>query len=156
MILCVLQCSLAWGIIAGSSAMKAPWGLTLAFLSLSWLVGLALGLLILSLAPRPAVAWTILPVVVLLLWFLGGQWRSLADMPSGAGIAASALPSRWTFEGLLLLESDETAGLDLAEPYFPADSLRMGLGADTMALVFMLFGLAGAAAFISFSSRTGP
>ncbi len=69
------------------------------------------------------------------------------------GHRRSRSPSRWAFEGLLLLESQETANLDLAETYFPADSQRMGLRADTMALVFMLIGLAGAAAFISVSAK---
>lgn len=155
-LLCVLQCSLAWGIVAGAAGLKSPWLLTLAFLILSSLVGLALGLLIVTLASRPVVAWLILPVVIFLLWLLSGQWLSLGAMPPLGTVAASASPSRWTFEGLLLLESRETAGVDLAEPYFPVESQLMGLRADTMALVFLLAGLAATTAFIAASLRRAP
>ena len=122
--------------------------------SSSSLVGLALGLLVVVSSPRREVAWAILPLAVLLLWLFGGEWRTVSDMPTGPAIAGT-IPSRWTFEGLLLLESRDPHG-EQAERYFPADSQRMGLTTDTLALALMLIGLAGAAAFISVSSRRAP
>jgi hypothetical protein len=76
------------------------------------------------------------------------------------------MPSRWAFEGLMLLESegravpvdpranDDDRAEDLAEGFFPTDTERMGPKADAMALGFMLVGLAGAAAFLSANGRT--
>ena len=72
------------------------------------------------------------------------------------------MPSRWTFEGLLLLESDRrppeesepNLDRDLCDDVFPARSERMGVTADAMALGLMLIGLSGAAAFISSSGKS--
>ena len=102
-------------------------------------------------------------VAFLAMIVLGGKFGSLAASRPGSWIAA-AMPSRWAFEGLLLLESERHAATtlpdeagsdradDLAEDFFPADSARMGPKADAMALGFMLIGLAAAAGFISSGS----
>ena len=50
-------------------------------------------------------------------------------------------------------ESDTAAGRDVAEEFFPAETDRMGVKADALALVTMLIGLVGAVVFISVSSR---
>jgi len=85
-------------------------------------------------------------------------------MSAVAGAVSSFLPSRWAFEGLLLLQerqpvpnSDNPATdgdvPDLAEDYFPiASAQRMGLAADVLALLLMLIGLVATAAWLS----TGP
>jgi hypothetical protein len=150
--LCVIQCLLAWGIVASFAELRAPGLLTLTFLSLASFVGMALGLLFLALTPRPESAWMILPVAILLLWLFGGLVPALLRVP----VLPSAVPSRWAFEGLLLLESGGDPERDLAEDYFPAESQRMGLRADALALGFMLFGLAAAAAFMATSLRPHP
>jgi len=165
--LCVLQCLLAWAIVAKMGALTAPGLPVLALLTLASAVGLALGLLIEILSPRPIVAWAVLPVIVLLLWLFGGQWRPLPGRSAMAGVVSSFIPSRWAFEGLVLLESDGhppparengadwTADRDLAEDYFPARTYRMGVRADAMALTAMLIGLAAALAFITASAQPG-
>ena len=70
------------------------------------------------------------------------------------------MPSRWAFEGLLLLEGERhappAAAADLAEQYFRAGSERMGPKADAMALGFMLIGLAAAVAYLSAVERPSP
>jgi hypothetical protein len=83
-------------------------------------------------------------------------------------VFSGVVPSRWAFEGLLLLESeghprvasadgsDPTVDRDLAEDYFPAGTDRMGVKADAMALTFILIGLVAAAAFISASAQPDP
>ena len=149
--LCVAQCLVSWGIVASIAALHAPGLPALGFLVLASTVGVALGLLFIALAPRSDVAWMILPVAVLLLWLFGGIWPSLLRWP----VVPGAMPSRWAFEGLLLLESAENPGKDLAQAYFPAESLRMGERADVLALTCMLFGLLAAAAFISTSPKSG-
>jgi pSer/pThr/pTyr-binding forkhead associated (FHA) protein len=160
-VFCLLQCLLAWVIIANVAALKAAGLPALALLILTSAVGLALGLLILALAPRPVVAWAILPAALLVLWLFGGGWQPLARLP----VLSSIVPSRWTFEGLLLLESEQRSGPgsadrsapsidhDLAEEYFPAETDRMGVKADALALTFILIGLTAAALFTSASSK---
>ena len=120
-------------------------------------------------APRPAFAWSGVPLVLLPLWLLGGERPAFARMPAAARAAAGAVPSRWAFEGLLLLEAagrptpegppaveEPTPSTDFAEAYFPAETERMGVTAAVTALAFMAAGLAGAAAFISASRRGRP
>lgn len=95
-----------------------------------------------------------------------GRWPKLV---------ANGLPSRWAFEGLLLLESErrglaenESVSLtsrapatllppaaDLAEPYFPAESDRMGEQADVLALSAMFVGWMASSAFIGGNVRKG-
>ncbi len=158
--LCALQCLLAWIVVANMAALKAPGPPVLALLVLASAVGLALGLSIIVLSPRPALAWALLPVIVFLLWLFGGQWRPLHRMPA-AGVVSNFLPSRWAFEGLLLLQErqpvlksdDPVTGddvPDLAEAYFPiASAQRMGLAADVLALVLMLIGLVATTVWLS-------
>ena len=150
--LSVLQCLLAWSIIAKVAALRAPGLPTLGFLVLTSVVGMALGLLIIALAPQPEAAWIGLSAAVLFLGLFGGLWPPPLHLP----VIPSAVPSRWAFEGLLLLESGENSGNDLAQAYFPADSLRMGLTADALALVFLLIGLVAASGFVVISAQTGP
>ena len=77
------------------------------------------------------------------------------------------MPSRWAFEGLLLLEPPPDTSRpgsqgpepdrerDLAEEYFPADSERMGPEADGIALASMLIGLQSRSP-LSISERSKP
>jgi len=165
--LCAFQCLLAWVIVTNLAALKAPGPAVLALLVLASAVGLALGLLIVVLSPRPPLAWAIPPVVVLLLWLFGGLWRPVHPMSAVTGAVSSFLPSRCAFEGLLLLEADQrqvatsadgsepVIDRDLAEDYFPAQSDRMGVKADAMALGAIFIGLTAATVFISASSKPG-
>jgi len=165
--LCVCQCALAWVIVSSIAGLKGPGLPSVALLILASAVGLALGLLIVVVAPRPAVTWALLAAAILLLGLLGGGQPSLPRMGSWARMASNVSPARWAFEGLLLLESDrhpspvaaeapDPAPIhDLAEDDFPADSERMGTLADTIALGSMLIGVAAAAVFISKGSKPG-
>jgi hypothetical protein len=122
--------------------------------------------LILVLARRPAVAYGLLAFVMLSLWLFHGGQKTRPRIPSWARVVSNASPSRWAFEGLLLLESGQipdpktvgetnaTPAHDLAEADFPAESERMGTRADAIALGAMTIGLAAAAAFISNESRS--
>jgi pSer/pThr/pTyr-binding forkhead associated (FHA) protein len=154
-----IQCLLAWVVVTRGVDLRGTGLAALALLVLAATVGLALGQALVLLVPRPAFAWAVLPLIVGLLWLLGGQWRPLPRMGTLVRTAAAGVPSRWAFEGLLLLESDRrsepTAGRtggDMAEGYFPAETERMGVTADTLALGAMLLGLVAATLFIA----TGP
>jgi hypothetical protein len=177
-VLSLVQCVLAWGVVAKGAGLLGPALPTLSVLAFASAVGLALGMVIVSSAPRPAYAWAALPLVMLPLWLLGGEQRPLSRMASWDMAASNVVPSRWAFEGLLLLESDrrpELAGResfragggraqavspagsapsrDLAEAYFSAETDRMGVGADLTALGAMLVGLAALAVFIARAPR---
>jgi hypothetical protein len=157
------QCAVLLAIVHWGSGLKGPWMPMFGVLALASAVGLSLGFLVFSVLRTPVAAVAVLVVAFVAMTAMGGRiWRLSASGP-GSPIAA-AMPSRWAFEGLLLLEgerrappdvSDETAGPDLAEDFFPSNSDRMGPRADAMALGFMLIGLAGAAAFVSSNGKIG-
>jgi pSer/pThr/pTyr-binding forkhead associated (FHA) protein len=164
--LCLVQCLLLWIMVAGGSSLQAPAVPAIALLFLDSAIGLCLGLLIVGLTHRPEVGWALTVIVLIPLGLLGGQWTPLHRLPPAIRALSGFVPTRWTFEGLLLLESyqqpvtvsapesESAAGRDVAEEFFPAETDRMGVKADALALVTMLIGLAGAVVFISVSSRT--
>lgn len=159
--LCGLQCVLAWAIVSNAAGLKGPAAPALAFLITASAVGLALGLALVQVVPRPALALAILPLAMVAFWLFGGERRPLPAMASWARVVANALPARWAFEGLLLVESDRNAAggegrRDLAEAFFPADSERMGERADMIALGAMLVGLVASAAFLSEDAKPSP
>ena len=160
------QCALAWLVAATVAGLQAPSPQAICLMTLASAVGLGLGLLIVTLAPGRQAAWGIVAAAVIMLSIFGAPaaslWRS-----SVAGLIANLFPSRWAFEGLLLLESehhDPTAvseatsepNADLAESYFPAASERMGPKADALALTFMFIGLVAGTAFAAAAGKLGP
>jgi hypothetical protein len=156
--LCVVQCLLAWALVAAGVGLKGPGLPALVLLILASAVGLTIGLGVVLLAPRTVPAWAFLPMVILPFWLLGGQTWPIPQMPSWAALSANAVPSRWVFEGLLLLEAGQgprtpDANDDPAESFFPAESVRMGPRADMLALLAMLIGLTAAVAFIAEGPR---
>ncbi len=128
-------------------------------------VAVLLGLVVSTLAKN----WQAVALVLLgcfaLMSVLGGWLWPLAGKGPPVALAAGVTPARWAFEGMLLLESPHhpspaTADSpltdpkpDLAEDFFPADTERMGAGADVTALALMAIGLAAAAAFASTRPR---
>jgi len=154
--LCVGQCVLAWVIVSSAAGLKGSGLPVLAVLVLSSAVGLGLGLVILAAASGPRTAWSLAALALVATGGLGGGAWPLSRMPPLVRAAADATPSRWAFEGLLLLESDrrplpESSGFtrDLAEDSFPAESGRMGVRADLLALALSAIGLSAAAGFIA-------
>ena len=121
------QCAVLLAIVHWGSGLKGPWLPMFGVLALASAVGLSLGFLVFSLLRTPVAAVAVLVVAFVAMTAMGGRiWRLSASGPV-APIAA-AMPSRWAFEGLLLLEGerrtppdvpDETAGPDLAEDFFP-------------------------------------
>ena len=151
--LCLIQCGLALLIVAPIAGRNGLEFSSLGLLILSSLVGLATGLVIVLLSPRPSISWSALGVSFVALWLFGGGPWSLPRSTSMTRMVSNAAPSRWAFEGLLLSGSDRrpkpeaadrpdfAPSKDLAEAYFPAESDRMGPLADAMALGSMLIGL---------------
>ena len=165
--LCVVQCVACWAIAAAIAGLRGPGLPSVGLLILAGEAGLAIGLLMVVLVPRPAVAWAILGPTMLVLWLFSGAWQAPFRMAPWARAAGDLLPSRWVFEGLLLLEAHARAdrdrdgdvaaedGPDLAEAYFPAETGRTGPRGAAMALGFLLVGLSASAALIARASRRG-
>ena len=132
------------------------WGM----LAMGSLVGLFLGFAVAALVRSwVASASALMVCCVAMIAFSGWLWP-LSNMARPVQLIAAAMPSRWAFEGLLLLEVDARPGTsipdgsrdqehDLAEEFFPADSARMGPAAGAAALASMLIGLGALTVFIS-------
>ena len=151
----LVQCLVAWAILAIGGGLWAPVLPALALLVLATWVGGGLGCLICRLAPRPEASYALLPIVLVAMGIAGAGPRWLADWT----------PSRWAFEGLLLLEAREQGSNraaeaepapDLAEPFFPAGTERSGPKAAALALGFMIAGLVATLAFIEEARRPTP
>jgi pSer/pThr/pTyr-binding forkhead associated (FHA) protein len=150
----VFQCLLAWALVAALAGLKGPALAALALLLATMLVGLAFGLAVVVLAPGREVAWVLLAGALIGCGLFGGMLK----LPAPLRAVSAMVPQRWAFEGLLLLEAGraETPGQDdVAEAYFPAETERMGVRADGIALAAMLLGLAAAIAFVATDSGLG-
>lgn len=167
----LVQCAIAWSIAAGTIGLRGSALFSIALLALASLAALALALLVTRVAQHPVIAIEFLVATVLVAWLLGGERWPLPRMNHAARLAANLLPSRWAFEGLLVLDAESRApltdgsvdrtsrsgadrtaetlapDLDPVQAYFPLESERMGPRADTLALVAIVFGVLGSAAF---------
>jgi pSer/pThr/pTyr-binding forkhead associated (FHA) protein len=161
-ILCALQCAVLLTIVHLGSGLKGDWLAMFGVLVLGAGVGLLIGLVVSALSRSPAIVAGVLFLSLLPMIALGGWIRPLTDLWPAVRPVAAAMPSRWAFEGLLLLESDrrpppEAAGPksnpDLGEDRFPAETERMGVTADAMALGSMLIGLTTLLAFLSLAPK---
>ncbi len=163
--LCIVQCAILLAIVHWASGLRGPWLAMLGVLVLASAIALVLGLTLSRLIRSPSAAAAVLLLSFLPMIALGGCFWPLPKFNQAVRMTASVMPSRWAFEGLLLLEphqhalatfsqgSEPAREHDLAEDYFPADSDRMGPEADRMALASMLIGLTSLAAFISARSK---
>jgi pSer/pThr/pTyr-binding forkhead associated (FHA) protein len=165
--LCAVGCALVLAIIYWGSGLRGAWLAMWGVMVMASLVGLFLGLVVNSLSQ----VWMATPLVLLLCFApmiaLGGRLWPLPELSSPIRVVAAAMPSRWAFEDLLLMEADANRSvpgiggppqpaIDIAEPYFPAATERMGPWADATALGSMLLGLVGLVGFISRPSQSDP
>ena len=166
--LCALGSAALFAIVYWGSGLRGQWSFMYSVFLMAALIGLFLGLVVTVLAPKPALTAAVLVAVFVIMAVLGGQIWPLPSMSSPVRVAAAAMPARWAFEGLLLLESAEhqapmipaetgdPLSRDMVEGFFPASSYRMGLSADALALGSMLIGMAALAVFIVSFSRADP
>ncbi len=103
--LCLFQCGVLLGIIHWGCGLKGPWLPLFGFLTLASLVGVSLGLLISAVARSSSAAVSLLPILLLLMVIQGGAMQPIHRMTDAARIVGHAVPSRWAFEGMLLVES---------------------------------------------------
>jgi energy-coupling factor transporter ATP-binding protein EcfA2/ABC-type multidrug transport system permease subunit len=157
--LCLVQCLVLLLIVHWGCGLQGPWLGMLSVLVLVSLVGLSIGLMISALARTSEVAVAVLPLILLPMIILGGVLQPLHKMHESIQFAAHMMPSRWAFEALLLMESEERGsrqpptiqpntdvdyrvegdvGQDLAESWFPKDGHRRCVFAGVIALIVML------------------
>jgi ABC-type multidrug transport system ATPase subunit/pSer/pThr/pTyr-binding forkhead associated (FHA) protein len=146
--LCVVQCATLLGIVYWGCDLQGDWRLLFALLLLVAMVGVGLGLTVSALAPTSDMAIAMLPLVLLPMVILGGILLPLKDMHQSVRLLCYIMPSRWAFEGMLLVESDARPVVplpvlpgtpqekpDFAEAYFPTkDDFRLGVPASLLAL----------------------
>ena len=168
-VLCPAQCAVLLAIVYRASGLEGDWQAMFGLLVMASASGLLLGLAAFSLIRIPAIAVVVLILAFVPMVVLAGWIRLPPEhLPIVRPIAA-VMPSRWAFEGLLLIESDrrpppevedgsdpkqDAQDADLAEAFFPAQTERMGPRADATALGSLLIALTAATAFISLRPRT--
>lgn len=174
----VAQCAITWFIVSTAAGLTGSALHSIFLLVLAMNVGLALGMLISTLTRRAALRALMLVLTMIVMWGLGGERWPLPRLDHSTAILANVVPSRWAFEGLILLDSDwrsehpegtnelraklsagsgaqsSSREFDLAETFFPLESERMGLRADTIALVAMAIGAWAFAIFVAAEPRT--
>jgi hypothetical protein len=165
--ICGAGCALLLGIVRLGSGLASPWLAAWSLLFLASLVGLLFGYMVAAFAPTWRAAAVILLLCFVPLTALAGRLSRLREMNLPLRAAAAAMPSRWAFEGLLLLESphhpappspvesNPVQPTDLVEEFFPAASEQMGTTADTMALGSMVLGATAGAALLCSQAATG-
>jgi ABC-type multidrug transport system ATPase subunit/ABC-type multidrug transport system permease subunit len=146
--LCIVQCAILLSVVYWGCDLEGDWWLLFALLLLVALVGVALGLTVSALAPTSDMAIAMLPLVLLPMVILGGILLPLKDMHQSVRLLCYVMPSRWAFEGMLLVESDARPTVplpvlpgtppekpDFAEAYFPTkEDFRLGVPASLMGL----------------------
>ncbi|HEX4966506.1 MAG TPA: FHA domain-containing protein [Thermoanaerobaculia bacterium] len=168
--LCLVQCACLLGVAGLLSGLRGDWLPMLGVLWLAALIGVAVGLLISATARSPEIAISLVPLVLLPMVILGGMLAPTHEMNGPVRLLSGIMPSRWAFEGVLLVETrafpmqpvaappapapSQTAPAgavngpkDLAEHYFPADR-RSTLAGVTVVSCVMLALFIGATAAI--------
>lgn len=155
--LCVVQCLILLSVVHLGNGLHGPWWPMFGLLVLSSGVGLALGLTVSAIVRTSEVAIALLPLLLLPMVILGGVLQPQHEMNAAMRLCSNVMPSRWSFEGLLLLESAERPTsppsdvaipnppqapikpkVDVAEVYFPKETDRRGVRASVIALATML------------------
>jgi ABC transport system ATP-binding/permease protein len=141
--LSAIQCAILLAISYPGCALKSPWPILFLLLLLASFVGVAIGLVLSSVARTSEVAIGLLPIVLLAMVILGGAMLPMHDMNVFPRLIGLANPARWAFEGLVVAESHSqpeftppvppvpkgataptTESIDMAEKFFPKEKHR--------------------------------
>ncbi len=104
--LCLLQCLMLLGIVTLGCDLKGVGWAMLGMLMLVALVGTALGLLVSALAKTSEVAIALVPLILIPMVVLGGAMQARHKMNEPMKATSQVIPSRWAYEGLMLLETE--------------------------------------------------
>jgi len=146
--LCLVQCACLLGVVGLFSRLRGDWPSMLCVLWLAALIGVAIGLLISATARTPEIAISLVPLVLLPMVILGGMLEPTYEMNGPVRWLADVMPSRWAFEGVLLVENQKfppppnAALIDLAHPFFhqAGRSTLTGVTAVSCAMLALLIG----------------
>lgn len=104
--LCLVQCAVLLGIVRWGCNLKGHFWSMYGVMVLMSLTGVALGLVISAAARTQEIAMALLPVVQLTMVVLGGGMQPIHKLHDSMQAAAYAVPSRWAFESMILLEAE--------------------------------------------------
>jgi len=161
--LCAVECALLLAIVHWRCGLRGPWLAMWGMLVMASGVGLLFGLVVTALCRTGTTAAVVLVLSFLAMIALGGPLLPRRLKP--AVWLAAAMPTRWAFEGLIVLEADASptfqpsddgphaVPIDLAEPNFPATK-RMGPRAAALALAGMFVGLAALSVAMPWKPKT--
>ncbi len=164
-VLVMVGCALLLAIVYWATGFNGPPMAMWCILALASTVGVLMGLVVSTMARTWQTVAVILVLAFVPMFTLAGWFWPLPNRPLPFRLAAAAMPTRWAFEGVLLLESpyhppptavDESPPApkrDLAEDFFRATSERMGPQADATALASMAIGVAAALVLLSGKPR---
>lgn len=110
-----IQCAALLAVVHRGCGLLGPWPAMFVLLLLTALVGTGLGLILSALAETSEVAISLVPLILLPMVILGGIMQPIHRLESPGDVLAEAMASRWSFEGLLQLESEARPSL-LAPP----------------------------------------
>jgi ABC transport system ATP-binding/permease protein len=123
--LCLVQCSVLLGVVYAGCGLSAPWLPMFFVLFLAAMVGLAFGLTISAVSKTSEMAIAIVPLVLLPMVMFGGTMQPIYEMPPASRPICGAMPSRWAFETMLVLESDRRGDYSVTMPYRTTESKDM-------------------------------
>lgn len=162
--LCLFQCAVLFALVRTGCALQGPWWPMLGIMLLGSLCGVAIGMAISAASRSTEMAIALVPVAMIAMLILGGMVQPLQRMHEVTRWVCAAMPSRWVFEGMLVLEGEsrpvyrlpdqkaaDAEPMDLAEPYFPTskeENLRLGPEVAGFVLEIQLFLLVTAVALI--------
>ena len=112
-LLCLIQCSVMLGIVHGGLHLQGPWWLMFGLMLIASLVGVGFGLAISAISRTTEMAIALVPIVLLFMVIFGGVLPPIYKLPEAIQPIYWVIPSRWAFEGMLVLESDSR------KPYTP-------------------------------------
>ena len=118
--LSVMQCLVLVGGVFLGCGCRAPVLPALGVCVLLAMVGVGLGLLLSAFSRTSEVAISMVPTLLLPMIMFGGALVPLADMSPQARAVAQVMPTRWAFEGLVLLESGKRPSWEV--PSLPGTS----------------------------------
>jgi ABC-type multidrug transport system ATPase subunit/pSer/pThr/pTyr-binding forkhead associated (FHA) protein len=158
--LCVVQCLMLMGVIHWGCGLRAAWGAGAVLLLLVALVGVAIGLTISALARTSEVAIALLPLVLLPMIIFAGVLHPIDQMDRVPQLVCQVMPSRWAFEGSLVLEAEARhdpreggkTGPDMAERSFPREGRRLGPVVSGL-ILFVFLGLLTALVHLILKAR---
>jgi ABC transport system ATP-binding/permease protein len=112
----LVQCPILFAIVYQGAGLKGPWLVMLGVLVLTSLVALAIGLSISAVVRTSETATSVSILIMIIMILMTGAIVQAHLEGQSARPITHFIASRWAFEGLLLLESDERGSWEIPGP----------------------------------------